>query len=94
VADEGKEGQNAGAFDRRSQLPLVFGANTGLGAAQNFAPVGNKTPQRQDVFVVRVLALFAKTAKLRYSFVVSPSTTAFTLFSHNGKSLKHENKKT
>jgi len=63
---------------------LVFGADAGFGATQNLSPVGDKTPQDQDIFVVRFFFGFAKTAKLRDAFIYSPSPAKvfLTLFWH------------
>jgi hypothetical protein len=70
----------------------VFGADAAAGAVEDFTAVGNETPQDQDILVVRLFTLLAKTAKLRDTFIdtPSPAKTFLTLFRH----VKNSNPKT
>jgi len=94
MTNKRKKSEDAGAFNGGFQLPLVFGANTSFGTGEDFAAIGNKTPQDQDIFVVWLFSLFAKTAKLGNA-IIRPTPSAFLLFfRHSNKSLKHQNIKT
>jgi len=63
-------------------LALVFGTDACFGTGDDFTPVSDETPQSQDIFVVRIITLLAKTAKLGHSVVTSTSSAFLLFFSH------------
>ncbi len=87
MTDERKKSQNASTFNCCLELPLVLGADAALGAGEDFAAIGDKTPQNQDIFVVRFFTLPAKATKF-WPTIKNSSPAAALLKSWHNKSLK------
>jgi hypothetical protein len=54
VGDKGHQSDLPGPLDRTPKGALMFGADTGSAAGLNLSPLGNKSPDLIDVFVIDV----------------------------------------
>ena len=92
IFHKGQQRDFAGAFDRDSDHPLLFGRGAGAAAWDDFAPIISEGAQKLDIFIVHRLDfvdgqrtdLAALEALVRWAAAAGPSGAAWTRAARGG----------